>query len=223
VNNGEHFAAEENEVQPYRRKGSWKRQREKEKLRRDTKTVWKRLRRIVIIVMQQYKESMQGVSATIDKLECTCMIGSLHTFKTCGIMIMKRLANTTVSLSTYTQVGFYAYCDFYSTFPLAFDAGLQQTCFICNQVLSGDTESINLHIDGCLARMNSEDVQDEIALPSHNEATALVHSITDGEAAEALSAAEWEEYEWAGQRRVRATAMLEGGYGGKECCSLTNA
>ncbi|CAM0139656.1 unnamed protein product [Umbelopsis sp. WA50703] len=96
----------------------------------------------------------------------------------------------------------------------SFDAGLQQTCFICNQVLSGDTESINLHIDGCLARMNSEDVQDEIALPSHNEATALVHSITDGEAAEALSAAEWEEYEWAGQRRVRATAMLEGGYGG---------
>lgn len=72
-----------------------------------------------------------------------------------------------------------------------------------------------MHIDGCLARMNTEGGHEERASPTHNELTARDSSSADGEAAEALSAAEWEEYEWAGQRRVRATAMLEGGYGGK--------
>ncbi|KAG2180018.1 hypothetical protein INT43_003805, partial [Umbelopsis isabellina] len=121
-----------------------------------------------------------------------CISISSTILKMCGTMIKNHLVRTIVT----------------------FDAGLQQTCFICNQVLSGDTESINLHIDGCLARMNFEGGQEEVALPTHNEVTTQEQSSGDGEAAEALSAAEWEEYEWAGQRRVRATAMLEGGYGG---------
>lgn len=67
-----------------------------------------------------------------------------------------------------------------------------QTCFICNQVLHGDSEAVNLHIDQCLANMNNNTAE----------------SSTSG-------GGTWVEYEWAGQTRVRATAMMEGGYSGK--------
>jgi hypothetical protein len=96
----------------------------------------------------------------------------------------------------------------------AFDTGLQQTCFICNQVLTGDTESVNLHIDGCLARVNSEDIDGSSVDQETNLRTSTSPPVNDGEV-DGPSEAAWEEYEWAGQRRVRATAMLEGGYGGK--------
>lgn len=81
--------------------------------------------------------------------------------------------------------------------------------------MSGDTESVNLHIDGCLARVNSEDndgssMDHEATLKSSASPT-----IDDGEG-DLTPEAAWEEYEWAGQRRVRATAMFEGGYGGRD-------
>ncbi|ORX56388.1 hypothetical protein DM01DRAFT_266689 [Hesseltinella vesiculosa] len=72
-----------------------------------------------------------------------------------------------------------------------------QTCFICNQVLFGDSETINLHIDRCLASMGDE--------PSPAEPPAL-HTPQQVDS--------WDEYEWAGQVRVRASAMMEGGYKG---------
>lgn len=81
-------------------------------------------------------------------------------------------------------------------------------------MLTGDTESVNLHIDGCLARVNSEEGDTSSLENDTAMNTSTSQSTMDAEAAEALSAAEWGEYEWAGQRRVRATAMLEGGYGG---------
>jgi E3 ubiquitin-protein ligase RNF220 len=96
----------------------------------------------------------------------------------------------------------------------AFDTGLQQTCFICNQVLSGDTESVNLHIDGCLARVNSEDNDGSSLDRDTAPKSSASPPIFDGEG-DGTPEAAWEEYEWAGQRRVRATAMFEGGYGGK--------
>ncbi|KAI8091245.1 uncharacterized protein B0P05DRAFT_258228 [Gilbertella persicaria] len=67
-----------------------------------------------------------------------------------------------------------------------------QTCFICNERLFGDLEAINLHIDNCLNNPQTPPEQE----PEQQEQSG------------------WEEYEWAGQRRVRATAMMEGGYSG---------
>ncbi|KAI8144931.1 hypothetical protein BJV82DRAFT_681359 [Fennellomyces sp. T-0311] len=74
---------------------------------------------------------------------------------------------------------------------LSQESGDAQTCFICNELLHGDSEAINLHIDSCLANMNSNSPTPEVNEPSG-----------------------WDEYEWAGQTRVRATAMMDGGYGG---------
>lgn len=74
-----------------------------------------------------------------------------------------------------------------------------QTCFICNQQLFGDLEAINLHIDRCLTNPEQQQPQEE----EEEAATAA-----------AASDEQWVEYEWAGQRRVRASAMMEGGYGG---------
>lgn len=66
-----------------------------------------------------------------------------------------------------------------------------QTCFICHQTLHGDSDAINLHIDNCLARLNAAEEQLQ---PQQGET--------------------WEAYEWAGETRVRATALMEGGYSG---------
>ncbi|KAJ2484219.1 hypothetical protein EV174_002601 [Coemansia sp. RSA 2320] len=60
-----------------------------------------------------------------------------------------------------------------------------QTCFICSEVLDGDTDAVNAHIDGCLS-------QSAAGADASREQMMV-------------------EYEWDGQRRIRATAMLEGG------------
>lgn len=72
-----------------------------------------------------------------------------------------------------------------------------QRCFICNDTLHGDSEAINLHIDRCLASFDSSSQQQPSTTSNSSDQGA------------------WDEYEWAGQTRVRATAMMEGGYGGK--------
>ncbi|KAJ2339536.1 hypothetical protein GGH91_004454, partial [Coemansia sp. RSA 2671] len=59
------------------------------------------------------------------------------------------------------------------------------TCFICSNVIDGDTEAVNAHIDKCLSQSTGAGVA-----PAHEPMV---------------------EYEWSGQRRVRATAMIEGG------------
>ncbi|KAI8882084.1 hypothetical protein K501DRAFT_252054 [Backusella circina FSU 941] len=71
-----------------------------------------------------------------------------------------------------------------------------QVCFICNQTLYGDLDIINLHIDNCLANPPTASSEHTIEDPSPSPASS------------------WEQYEWAGEVRVRATAMMEGGYGG---------
>ncbi|KAI8337311.1 hypothetical protein BD560DRAFT_413265 [Blakeslea trispora] len=86
------------------------------------------------------------------------------------------------------------------------NSGEIQRCFICDKRLCGDLEAINLHIDSCLSNPRS---------PSENEQDIEEDDSEDEEEENRLQPTSgWEEYEWAGQRRVRATAMMEGGYGG---------
>lgn len=86
-----------------------------------------------------------------------------------------------------------------------------QTCFICNQRLYGDLEAVNLHIDNCLTHPATEIEQEVVETEEEEEEEEL----TDNESAPRIQAENsWEEYEWAGQVRVRASAMMEGGYGG---------
>lgn len=73
-------------------------------------------------------------------------------------------------------------------------------CFICNQTLHGDLDVINLHIDNCLANPPAESSE---------------HTDTNDVSTPSSPSSSWEQYEWAGEVRVRATAMMEGGYRGK--------
>ncbi|OBZ87562.1 hypothetical protein A0J61_04393 [Choanephora cucurbitarum] len=84
------------------------------------------------------------------------------------------------------------------------NSGEVQTCFICNERLCGDSEAINLHIDNCLSNPKSPSENEE----QDDDDDSDIYSDTP------QASSGWEEYEWAGQRRVRATAMMEGGYGG---------
>ncbi|KAJ1731759.1 hypothetical protein LPJ72_003775, partial [Coemansia sp. Benny D160-2] len=81
-----------------------------------------------------------------------------------------------------------------------------QTCFMCNKVIGGDGDAVNAHIDQCLARSAGES-------PS-NEA-----SEANGRADGSMMVA----YEWDGQVRIRATAMLEGGVVGAGLGTATAA
>lgn len=96
-----------------------------------------------------------------------------------------------------------------------------QTCFICQQRLFGDLEDINLHIDNCLSNpaptameesdhpVEEEEDEEEEEEYVDDDDTAYTNTL-----AQQASPTSWEEYEWAGQVRVRASAMMEGGYGG---------
>ncbi|ORZ16298.1 hypothetical protein BCR42DRAFT_414756 [Absidia repens] len=79
----------------------------------------------------------------------------------------------------------------------------EQTCFICNQQLFGDSDAINLHIDRCLMNINDT--------PPANSSSSSTNNV--GNSQNGPGNNEWDEYEWAGQIRVRATSMMEGGYG----------
>ncbi|KAI8065770.1 hypothetical protein BC940DRAFT_326794 [Gongronella butleri] len=84
----------------------------------------------------------------------------------------------------------------------------EQTCFVCNQVLFGDSDAINAHIDHCLENMND---------PSSSFArqTTTPQSQPSLETASpAPQPGAWDVYEWDGEVRVRASAMMEGGYRG---------
>ncbi|KAJ1817380.1 hypothetical protein LPJ75_001731 [Coemansia sp. RSA 2598] len=71
-------------------------------------------------------------------------------------------------------------------------------CFICQKVLEGDMDAINEHIDGCLLHP-LEDSPVSSGVASERDVAAVAD---EGPVI---------EYEWGGQTRVRATAMLEGG------------
>ncbi|KAI8968385.1 hypothetical protein BDF20DRAFT_896061 [Mycotypha africana] len=94
-----------------------------------------------------------------------------------------------------------------------------QTCFICNERLYGDLEAINLHIDNCLSNQNNNDTdeqeeeEEDVGLGNHSKDSSTGDNTLE-ELRSNNDTGAWEEYEWAGHRRVRATALMEGGYGG---------
>ncbi|XP_033737234.1 E3 ubiquitin-protein ligase Rnf220-like [Pecten maximus] len=69
----------------------------------------------------------------------------------------------------------------------------ETVCPICNERLSGTPEELNGHVEMCLKKRN--EIEDE---PVDVEG--------DGDT--------YEEYTWAGQTRIRATTMLQGGFSG---------
>uniref|UniRef100_A0A3P8X6M6 Ring finger protein 220a n=1 Tax=Cynoglossus semilaevis TaxID=244447 RepID=A0A3P8X6M6_CYNSE len=71
-----------------------------------------------------------------------------------------------------------------------------QVCPLCSAPLAGSEEEMSRHVEQCL-------IQREGALADDDSADM------DGE-----NGRGFEEYEWAGQKRIRATALLEGGFRG---------
>ncbi|XP_063741638.1 E3 ubiquitin-protein ligase RNF220a isoform X3 [Eleginops maclovinus] len=71
-----------------------------------------------------------------------------------------------------------------------------QVCPLCSAPLAGSEEEMSRHVEQCL-------IQREGALGDDDSADM------DGE-----NGRGFEEYEWAGQKRIRATALLEGGFRG---------
>ncbi|KAM6920437.1 E3 ubiquitin-protein ligase RNF220a isoform 1-T1 [Lycodopsis pacificus] len=71
-----------------------------------------------------------------------------------------------------------------------------QVCPLCSAPLAGSEEEMSRHVEQCL-------IQREGALGDEDSADM------DGE-----NGRGFEEYEWAGQKRIRATALLEGGFRG---------
>ncbi|CAO3648047.1 unnamed protein product [Cunninghamella echinulata] len=95
---------------------------------------------------------------------------------------------------------------------LPLESASVQTCFICNQALHGDSDSINLHIDQCLINMdnNNQSTSSDITSSSNNNS----NNNNNNNSNSMDHSNQWDEYEWAGQVRVRATSLMEGGYGG---------
>ncbi|XP_077499174.1 E3 ubiquitin-protein ligase Rnf220-like isoform X2 [Amblyomma americanum] len=73
------------------------------------------------------------------------------------------------------------------------------SCPVCHRALEGSPDELAEHVDRCLARAPNDDSMDE-------EVDVDVTGSGEG------GAETFDEYEWAGQSRLRATALLEGGY-----------
>ncbi|XP_037313220.2 E3 ubiquitin-protein ligase RNF220a isoform X4 [Pungitius pungitius] len=71
-----------------------------------------------------------------------------------------------------------------------------QVCPLCSAPLAGSEEEMSRHVEQCL-------IQREGALGDDDSADM-----------DAENGRGFEEYEWAGQKRIRATALLEGGFRG---------
>ncbi|XP_053596905.1 E3 ubiquitin-protein ligase Rnf220 isoform X3 [Microplitis demolitor] len=75
----------------------------------------------------------------------------------------------------------------------------EPACPVCSERLSGTPEELNQHVERCLAK--------------HNGGNPGSHVNLDDEEVDVEGDAEtFEEYEWAGQRRIRASSMLVGGF-----------
>ncbi|KAG0042847.1 hypothetical protein BGZ83_012119 [Gryganskiella cystojenkinii] len=88
------------------------------------------------------------------------------------------------------------------------------TCFICNERLYGSLEDINSHIDACLTNPQPAHHVANASGPSRGNTPAS----NSGRSSVATTPSthvvdSFEEYTWAGQTRVRATALFEGGMG----------
>ncbi|KAF9327562.1 hypothetical protein BG006_009156 [Podila minutissima] len=89
------------------------------------------------------------------------------------------------------------------------------TCFICNERLFGSLEDINNHIDACLTNPQPAHPHRHSGHGSsgHNTPSGSMSSMTPNNSHNNNRVDSFEEYTWAGQTRVRATALFEGGMG----------
>lgn len=78
----------------------------------------------------------------------------------------------------------------------------EPACPVCSERLSGTSDELNQHVERCLNK--------------HNGGNPGANVNLDEEEVDVEGDAEtFEEYEWAGQRRIRATSMLVGGFSGE--------
>ncbi|XP_033993689.1 E3 ubiquitin-protein ligase RNF220a isoform X3 [Trematomus bernacchii] len=69
-----------------------------------------------------------------------------------------------------------------------------QVCPLCSAPLAGSEEDMSRHVEQCLIQREG--------------------TLGDDDSADGENGRGFEEYEWAGQKRIRATALLEGGFRG---------
>lgn len=74
-------------------------------------------------------------------------------------------------------------------------------CPVCNVPIPGD---INIHVESCLKRSERESGADDGINGTNSDEDENDSIDVEGEA--------YEEYEWAGQTRIRASSLLEGGF-----------
>ncbi|KAJ3092297.1 hypothetical protein HK102_008781 [Quaeritorhiza haematococci] len=86
------------------------------------------------------------------------------------------------------------------------------TCFMCGEPLPSDSDEVNRHIDACL--MAQQQRQQETRDEESSRSASPTGSDNDFNEPTSNSTifGGFEEYTWAGQKRIRATALLEGGY-----------
>ncbi|MGH0149122.1 UNVERIFIED_CONTAM: hypothetical protein FKN15_042172 [Acipenser sinensis] len=72
-----------------------------------------------------------------------------------------------------------------------------QVCPLCSAPLAGTEEEMSRHVEQCLFKREGTCGMEDDSVD------------IDGE-----NGSRFEEYEWCGQKRVRATSLLEGGFGG---------
>ncbi|KAF9928968.1 hypothetical protein FBU30_002024 [Linnemannia zychae] len=91
------------------------------------------------------------------------------------------------------------------------------TCFICNERLFGSLDDINAHIDSCL--INPQPSRHDSNTGGGYSSSGANTPISGGASERSSTATtpnarmtdSFEEYTWAGQTRIRATALFEGG------------
>uniref|UniRef100_A0A8C4P3H1 E3 ubiquitin-protein ligase RNF220 n=1 Tax=Dromaius novaehollandiae TaxID=8790 RepID=A0A8C4P3H1_DRONO len=72
-----------------------------------------------------------------------------------------------------------------------------QVCPLCSRPLSGSEEEMSRHVEQCLAKREGSCMTEDDSVDIENE-----------------NGNRFEEYEWCGQKRIRATTLLEGGFRG---------
>ncbi|XP_019356967.1 PREDICTED: E3 ubiquitin-protein ligase RNF220 isoform X1 [Gavialis gangeticus] len=72
-----------------------------------------------------------------------------------------------------------------------------QVCPLCSRPLAGSEEEMSRHVEQCLAKREGSCMAEDDSVDIENE-----------------NGNRFEEYEWCGQKRIRATTLLEGGFRG---------
>uniref|UniRef100_A0A8B9ESB4 E3 ubiquitin-protein ligase RNF220 n=1 Tax=Anser cygnoides TaxID=8845 RepID=A0A8B9ESB4_ANSCY len=81
-----------------------------------------------------------------------------------------------------------------------------QVCPLCSRPLSGSEEEMSRHVEQCLAKREGSCMTEDDSVDIENE-----------------NGNRFEEYEWCGQKRIRATTLLEGGFRAGTAVSVQDA